>query len=68
MDHWSWYLVSAGVSGNDEALQVVGALNEIQTTFINEYEQIERFLYAFCALFGLLAGILLISILARGFK
>lgn len=60
--------ICLGVSGNDDALQIVGALNELQTLTINEYEQIERFLYAFCSLFGLLAGILLISILARGFK
>lgn len=62
------YLICAGVSGNDEALQIVGALDNLTSITINEYEQIERFLYAFCALFGLLAGILIISILARGFK
>lgn len=63
-----YHYLCVGVSGNDEALQIAGALENLTTITINEYEQIERFLYAFCALFGLLAGILIISILARGFK
>lgn len=68
MDIGNRFAFLAGVSGNDETLQIVGALNDLQTFTISEYEQIERFMYAFCALFGLIAGILLISILARGFK